>query len=469
MNPMEVFNGGLQLGMREFLTLPSAVPDKVMSFREVLGGQQIFLPTNEKPLEDSPAAPISTVKDLLLSLLKEMNSQEEGDDDPHIHEEKWSSLLESLYPGQTSRESINLPDVEDFRSAIQALISQDKLLSKMEEWFRANEGIEGSAVQLTDQLQRWAESFETTNLAPTKTPAIESEDLVFPTMTLVSEKNQADLEVIGSKIIQFLHQWRDQPVSFESSRQMLQLLKQWSQLQPANQQGMQLFIGSKLTEQEKQIWERLITNYQNRQDSSLQRSYAKEITAQDISKWVKKALEHTNWVDQQPRIMESQVGQSSSKVQQYVIHLQQTQSEERTVQQQLIQQFQRVMQKSNFMQLANGDGQLTVQLKPEHLGEITVRLVQMNGEMTVKMLVHSQAAKELLETNIQQLRHLFSPQQVVVEKQETFLTPSSDELTQEQESYEEEQGEQGSDHEEQSASSDDNEIDFHELLMEMKV
>jgi flagellar hook-length control protein FliK len=47
-----------------------------------------------------------------------------------------------------------------------------------------------------------------------------------------------------------------------------------------------------------------------------------------------------------------------------------------------------------------------------------VQLTKVDGEMLVKITATTQAAKEALESNVRQLRHMFSPQQVVIEKQD---------------------------------------------------
>src|SRR5699024_12226127 len=82
-----------------------------------------------------------------------------------------------------------------------------------------------------------------------------------------------------------------------------------------------------------------------------------------------------------------------SKIEQYVIHLNQTQNAQ-PADQQLIEQFQKVMKTSKFLTMQNGTSQLNMTLRPENLGDMMVKLTQMNGEMTVKIVVTSAAAKE---------------------------------------------------------------------------
>src|SRR5690606_10263975 len=105
-------------------------------------------------------------------------------------------------------------------------------------------------------------------------------------------------------------------------------------------------------------------------------------------------------------------------------------------------------------------------------GEMRIRLVQMNGEMTVKFIVSSQAVKDLLETNMNQLRNMFLPHQVTIEKQE--LSSQSGAFMQRQENdnhWQDEHREQDNqqNNEDNTSSNEDSEITFSELLMNLKV
>lgn len=108
-----------------------------------------------------------------------------------------------------------------------------------------------------------------------------------------------------------------------------------------------------------------------------------------------------------------------SKLEQFTIHLARANGQQSTSnmssQQQMIEQLQRIIQSSNFGR-ANGAQNLTIQLKPANLGQMTLQFMQIDGQMGVKISVMSQAAREMLESNINQLRHMFQPNQVVIEQ-----------------------------------------------------
>jgi flagellar hook-length control protein FliK len=108
-------------------------------------------------------------------------------------------------------------------------------------------------------------------------------------------------------------------------------------------------------------------------------------------------------------------------------------------------------------------------LRPDNLGEMMVRFTQINGEMTVKILVTSQAAKEMLESNIHQLKNMFSPHQVAIEKQEAIIQSASAQKEQDSEQLKdqaEQQSESNQSNQQESQSNENSfERQFEELLM----
>src|SRR5690625_7091782 len=56
-----------------------------------------------------------------------------------------------------------------------------------------------------------------------------------------------------------------------------------------------------------------------------------------------------------------------------------------------------------------------------------VRLEEVNGEMTAKIIVTTEAAKKALQSNIHQLKNMFSPHQVVIERQDEIVLQQTEE------------------------------------------
>ncbi|GAB2563508.1 flagellar hook-length control protein FliK [Gracilibacillus alcaliphilus] len=423
-------------------------------------------------------------KEEVISLLKDGNTLEEI---AAISEAKRSEVSEKTEEPKTEELEIK-PDETKVSTVPEELEELPEFLVQSSNLEQAllpvlQQLLESLSIDMSEEgLQEMiaAEEIELLQLIPVLKQAVQSDQKIEALFPLIeAEVNQPEQELHLPAFVQaleaVLNKWsssqQNSQVSPTEAKHMLILLERWIQLNPAAQKVINFVAETKWTEQEKAVWNKLLINYQTRKSMSSQTGYTKEVTAQDITKWIKHALEQTkgmealgsrqtdsSFIYQQPLM---------SKAQHYVIHLQQTNTEQQAVQNQLIQQFQRVMQKSNFMQFANGNSQLTIQLRPENLGDITVRLVQMNGEMMVKMLVTSQTTKELLETNMNQLRHLFSPQQVTIERQEAIASQTTENLTKDQDDSQEQEEQQ--DQPKENPSFDESAQDFHEILMEMKV
>src|SRR5699024_6022050 len=121
-----------------------------------------------------------------------------------------------------------------------------------------------------------------------------------------------------------------------------------------------------------------------------------------------------------------------SKVEQYYIHVNSTQNTN-SVDQQVIDQFEKIMNSSRFLSQPNGRMQLSIMLRPDHLGEMRINFTQIDGEMVVKISVHSAANKALVHRNLQQSMNIYSPQQVVIKRQEMTPGQSSDVQEEQQE------------------------------------
>lgn len=253
--------------------------------------------------------------------------------------------------------------------------------------------------------------------------------------------------------------------SNELARHILQLLERWTQLHPngpVSQSDLEAKFSSKKNEE---IWQELVKTYEKREKLSKQLIYRNEssITSQDISRWLERALSQYETQNSQQE-SQAQMTQSSSlfsmpmnEIQQFDIHLHTTNRVEK-ISNELVSQLTNIIQKSNFMQ-ARHINQLTVTLNPENLGNITVRLVEIDGEMIVKLLVTSSLTKKALESNIHQLKHMFSPHQISIEREEGI---SDEEFFADDEELADETLEEGNESEENEEEAP--EVAFGDLL-----
>ncbi|KGX88636.1 flagellar hook-length control protein FliK [Pontibacillus marinus] len=315
--------------------------------------------------------------------------------------------------------------------------------------------ITSEGVQLTDQqknqLREMAMKLQTT----------------FEKMSQLSQPHSSEITKLEKQMFELAKQWlqleKQSNVSAKDRSQLLQALKE----QGISQKGSQ-------------IWDKVLTNLQKRQTFSSMNHYGTDakVTYKEFSKWMQNAWKNMNATSQSKQDVSTQQSITASldtmpmsKQEQYVIKMNTNQQEANT-QRQLIDQFQKVMNRSRFLSNQNGQ-QLSIKLKPGNLGEMMVRMTQQNGEMMVKIMVTSQTTKEMLEGNLQQLRHMFSPNQVVVEKQDLNVNSQQNmHFQKEQDEYSEEQHDPQSTQEDNEHEQHDEEtesLDFHELLMNEKV
>ena len=97
------------------------------------------------------------------------------------------------------------------------------------------------------------------------------------------------------------------------------------------------------------------------------------------------------------------------------ITLVQGQSSRPVTTEQLIQQFESILSKGQFIN-RGGNQKLFIKLYPEHLGALRVELIQKDSMIIAKLLTTTTAAKELLESQLQSLKHAFSSQNIQVER-----------------------------------------------------
>lgn len=290
------------------------------------------------------------------------------------------------------------------------------------------------------------------------------------------EQQQKTIVAQGHRLID---QVKSQKEADKAAKPLIKLLEAWSILEK-EQHHKQADIDSQgktksVIKQEQTVWQKLTQLYQKRSPvrSNKQNPADTKVMNKEVKKILLNAQKDTGGDKRSVNALQPLSAMPMSKVEQFVIHLQQQQPNSQTVDQQLMDQFQKAMKTSKFFTGNSGTSQLHIALKPDNLGEMMIKLIQLNGEMTVKITVSAQATKDMLESNIHQLKHLFSPSQVVIEKQDVsaaeaqgFKEEQSDQPMQEQE-----QGDNDSQQEnnQQDHREEDNRIPFHEWLMNEKV
>lgn len=283
----------------------------------------------------------------------------------------------------------------------------------------------------------------------------------------VTNENYKQAMQLLDAIKRALQMSQNKESAHQVSKHVLRLLQQWSQLSTKlNAPDLNALMNEQLTDKEEAIWRQLVQTFTNRLALNKQNMYATDsnITRSDVMQWLQQANDRylTAQVTDGHVLLNTQG--AMSQIEQYVIHVQDSDRVER-ISSELMQKFEQVIRSSRFVQGPQSQ-QLSIMLRPEHLGNMTVRFAQIDGEMTVKIVVSTQLAKEMLESNIHQLKHLFAPHQVSIERDETVSDKEFFGELYEEEEHEEEQTEET--FEEQADEELDDDFDFQSFLNELQ-
>ena len=275
-----------------------------------------------------------------------------------------------------------------------------------------------------------------------------------------------------NEIINEINAIMQQPIDAENllklTKAVERLFQLWEQLPLEARRHIkenQLQLQMAELEEATKILQDLLNIYDKRQSFAKQQVYTLDaaITQQDIKKWLSQAFEKHGLFSEN----NTQVAVSSnhhipmSATQQYTFHATDLERID-AISRNLVSDVQEIVQRSNFLKQP-GLNELTFTLRPASLGEVTIRLVQVDGTMTVKFLVATQAAKELFEANIHQLKHMFAPNQIIIERD---MTISDKQFLQEdqQEPLDKEEHVETNEKAEKNEQNETNEVSFEELL-----
>lgn len=88
---------------------------------------------------------------------------------------------------------------------------------------------------------------------------------------------------------------------------------------------------------------------------------------------------------------------------------------ENTRAEQLMRELQGILKRANFGQ-TGGTNRISIKLYPEHLGQLRIELLQTNGVLTARILASNALGKDMLESQLHQLRQAFLQQNIQVER-----------------------------------------------------
>jgi flagellar hook-length control protein FliK len=153
----------------------------------------------------------------------------------------------------------------------------------------------------------------------------------------------------------------------------------------------------------------------------------------------------------------------------YELTLTQSQSGKNVSTDQLIQQFESILSKSQLM-TSGGNQKLFIKLYPEHLGALRVELIQKDSTLIAKFMTSTATAKDLLESQIQSLKQAFGLQNIQVERIEISQQLNQQERYFNRDSQQQQEQRQQREQEEQKQQNDQPfTVSFEETLLNVEV
>jgi flagellar hook-length control protein FliK len=103
---------------------------------------------------------------------------------------------------------------------------------------------------------------------------------------------------------------------------------------------------------------------------------------------------------------------SISQQAQYKLHV----TPEKVAENRIVQEFQSIIQSGKFIAMKNGESQFQIKLFPEHLGKLDITIIAKHGELIAKIIASTQSSKDLIESQLHQLKNAFNGQNIQLEK-----------------------------------------------------
>ncbi|MCM3600186.1 flagellar hook-length control protein FliK [Robertmurraya korlensis] len=135
---------------------------------------------------------------------------------------------------------------------------------------------------------------------------------------------------------------------------------------------------------------------------------------------------------------------------------------------QLIKQFESILARSQFSNV-NGVQRLFLQLNPGHLGSLRIEIIQQDSVMVAKIVTSTQAAKEAIEGQLNQLKQAFNSQNIQVERVEISQQTAGQERFLNRDGEQEQARREQAERKEEQTSDQDFISSFEEALLNTEV
>ena len=133
----------------------------------------------------------------------------------------------------------------------------------------------------------------------------------------------------------------------------------------------------------------------------------------------------------------------------------------------LLREMQNIFKRSNFGQ-TGGTNRLLIKLYPEHLGQVRIELLQSNGIMTARILASTALGKEMLDSQLHQLRSAFLQQNLQVERIDISQTLQDTAKNDREHAFNQHFKKESGDTEDKREQKDEEVMTFQEYLIELE-
>ncbi|WP_203246226.1 flagellar hook-length control protein FliK [Sporosarcina beigongshangi] len=134
----------------------------------------------------------------------------------------------------------------------------------------------------------------------------------------------------------------------------------------------------------------------------------------------------------------------------------------------LVREMQTVFKRANFGQ-TGGTNRLLIKLYPEHLGQVRIELLQVNGIMTARILASTALGKEMLDSQLNQLRQAFLQQNLPVERIDVSQTLQDTARNDREQGFNQQFKQDGQETNDRQEQNDEEQLTFQEYMIELEV
>ncbi|MER2088136.1 MAG: flagellar hook-length control protein FliK [Sporosarcina sp.] len=134
----------------------------------------------------------------------------------------------------------------------------------------------------------------------------------------------------------------------------------------------------------------------------------------------------------------------------------------------LIKEMQTIFKRANFGQ-TGGTNRLLIKLYPEHLGQVRIELIQNNGIMTARILASTALGKEMLDSQLHQLRSAFLQQNLQVERIDIAQTLQDTSRNDREQAFNQHFKKEAQETENHHDENDEEGMTFQEYMIELEV